>query len=101
MAFKVVYNGTFGGFSLGEEARKRLLQLGVEVGRHGWLDDDKISRHDPRLVQVVEELGPGAGCGRTAHLLIAEVKGDRYIIREYDGNEWVVEPEDINWITAH
>ena len=29
---------------------------------------------------------------------IKEIKGDRYVINEYDGCERVVEPDDINWI---
>ena len=54
-------------------------------------------RHDPELVKTVEDLGSKAS-GSHAHLNIKELKGNRYIIDEYDGNERVVEPDDINWI---
>ena len=56
-------------------------------------------RHDPELVKTVEDLGSKAN-GSHAHLNIKELKGNRYIIDEYDGNERVVEPDDINWITV-
>ena len=57
-----------------------------------------ISRHDPILVQVVEELGEKAG-GRYAELKIVEIPGNKYRIGEYDGQEWVETPESIDWET--
>ena len=57
------------------------------------------SRHDPELVKTVEDLGSKAN-GSHAHLKIKELKGNLYIIDEYDGSERVVEPDDINWITV-
>ena len=54
-------------------------------------------RHDPELVKTVEDLGSEAN-GSHAHLKIKELKGNRYVIDEYDGSERVVEPGDINWI---
>lgn len=56
-------------------------------------------RHDPELVKTVEDLGSKAN-GSYAHLKIKELKGNLYLIDEYDGNERVVEPDDINWITV-
>lgn len=56
-------------------------------------------RHDPELVKTVEDLGSKAN-GSHAHLKIKELKGNLYIIDEYDGSERVVEPDDINWITV-
>lgn len=56
-------------------------------------------RHDPELVKTVEDLGSEAN-GSHAHLKIKELKGNRYVIDEYDGSERVVEPDDINWITV-
>lgn len=54
-------------------------------------------RHDTELVKTVEDLGSEAN-GSHAHLKIKELKGNRYVIDEYDGHERVVEPGDINWI---
>jgi hypothetical protein len=56
-----------------------------------------VSRHDPILVQVVEELGDKAN-GGYARLAIAEVSGP-YRIDEYDGSETVKEPDGYDWIT--
>lgn len=61
-----------------------------------WYDRN-VSRHDPVLVQVVEELGDKAG-GNFANLQIEEVYGS-YRIDEYDGNESVMTSGDYNWIT--
>jgi hypothetical protein len=61
-----------------------------------WSGDD-VSRHDPILVQVVEELGDKAN-GSCARLAIDEVSGP-YRIDEYDGFETVKEPDGYDWIT--
>jgi hypothetical protein len=56
-----------------------------------------VDRHDPVLVQVVEELGEKAG-GNFANLQIEEVYGS-YRIDEYDGFESVETTDSYNWIT--
>jgi hypothetical protein len=61
-----------------------------------WYDRN-VDRHDPVLVQVVEELGDKAN-GRCAKLRIAEVSGP-YRIDEYDGSESVETPTSYDWIT--
>jgi len=58
--------------------------------------DGDISRHDPVLVQVVEELGDKANDG-CANLAIKEVDGP-YRITEYDGYETVETPAGCDWI---
>ena len=64
----------------------------------GYIDaEGSCPRHDPELVKTVEDLGLEAS-GSHALLKIKEIKGDRYIINEYDGRERVVEPDNINWI---
>lgn len=108
MGIKVVYNACFGGFSVSKKAALRLLEMGVtelaeqlenaktRPGIFGESFRLDLPRHDPRLVQVVEDLGEEA-CGPFADLKIAELSGNRYIIDEYDGSESVQEPDDINW----
>ena len=54
-------------------------------------------RHDPDLIAVIEEFGKAAD-SEFAEIDIQEVKGDRYIIEEYDGTEALVEPDEINWV---
>ena len=56
-----------------------------------------VDRHDPVLVQVVEELGDKAN-GEYAKLRIEEVYGS-YRIDEYDGNESVMTSGDYDWVT--
>jgi hypothetical protein len=58
---------------------------------------NNVDRHDPVLVQVVEELGDKAN-GEYAKLRIDEVDGP-YRIDEYDGNESVKTAGSYNWIT--
>lgn len=60
-----------------------------------WYDRN-VDRHDPALVQVVEELGDKAS-GEYARLRIAEVSGP-YRIDEYDGSESVETSGSYDWI---
>jgi hypothetical protein len=108
---KVVYNECYGGFSLSRKAAERLYELGVkrmeeqlldiilEKYNSYYLSNEDCSRHDPRLVQVVEELGEEAN-GVHANLEIAELNGNKYVIEDYDGFESVKEPDDIDWIVV-
>lgn len=111
MPIEVVYNDQFGGYSLSYEATKMMADLGnwealEEMERplsegesegDRYLSTDETPRHDPILVRTVRELGSEAN-GPGSSLNIKELKGNSYIIKEYDGFEEVVEPEDINWI---
>ena len=106
---KVVYNTCYGGFTLSEEGvrfmadrgNKDCIQL-IEEGRaaDGWsmYDECDTPRHDALLVIAVETLGSERASGFCAELDIHTLKGNRYVIHEYDGVETVVEPHDINWI---
>lgn len=71
------------------------IAFNEQYSKQTWCDRE-VSRHDPILVQVVEELGEKAD-GMCAKLAIAEVSGP-YRIDEYDGNETVVEPDGYDWI---
>ncbi len=109
---KVVYNACYGGFSLSNKAMDRMVELGYEglilnpeydpsyksffASIKYWGDYD-VPRHNPILVQVVEELGEKAN-GMCSELRIEEVDGP-YRIEEYDGFETVKEPLDAqDWI---
>jgi hypothetical protein len=108
---KVAYNACYGGFALSKKAAHRLLELGakemmeeidiVEDPNNTFLTSDnytcRVERHDPRLIQVIEELGSEAS-GSYAELKIKTLSGNRYIIDDYDGNERITEPQDIDWI---
>lgn len=82
---KVVYNSYFGGYGLSEKAMKLYNE---RAGRIVEYDCD-ITRHDPILVSVVEELGEEAN-DRLSELAIIDIpEGYDYIIDEYDGVEGV------------
>ena len=94
MKNKVVYNDSYGGFSLSKAARKYLAGFGISEDVH----DYDIKRHDPRLVQVVENLGIAAN-GECADLQIMDIHDEcRYHIEEYDGLETVTTPQNTAWI---
>jgi hypothetical protein len=104
MLTKVVYNVNYGSLTISDEALTRMQELGFTGdfskswranGDATWLID--CLRHDPILVQVVEELGSKAN-GFGSDLRIAQVFGP-YRIEEYDGSETVMEPSDYDWIT--
>ena len=103
MSIKVVYNNCYGGFSISQACAERMASLGNKEaqtlldsphGFYGYLTD--TPRHDLILVRVVEELGTAAS-GSSASLDVKEISGNKYIIREYDGSESVIEPENISW----
>jgi bifunctional DNA-binding transcriptional regulator/antitoxin component of YhaV-PrlF toxin-antitoxin module len=93
---KIVYNRRYGGFSLSEAAIRRYLEIkgGDEVDKYD------ISRDDPILTRVVEELGSTAN-GYAAALAIRELPaGTKYRIEEYDGIESVVTIDEHEWSVA-
>lgn len=94
----VIYNDCYGGFGLSDAAEARLSEMGMKMpSRYGEPAWDLISRHDPRLVEVVRDMGSEAN-GACACLSIEHIKGDVYRICEYDGLEQVIEPEDEEYI---
>lgn len=114
---KVVVNSCYGGFGLSEKAILRYGEIkglnlvkiqtshgegedrfssehyaidGIDDGDHYFSYHD-IERHDPILVQVVEELGDEANDWATS-LRIADVPDDaKWYIDDYDGIETVRE----------
>jgi hypothetical protein len=111
---KILLHNTYGYYWLPKEIVMRYLEL---VGLSyifdpdgGWSNekkwtvngkpfdpDDEIERHDPLLVQAVEEFEDSFG----SHLNIEEVPaGTHYMIEDYDGKEMVRIRENINWRIA-
>lgn len=96
---KIVYNTCYGGFGISQEAADEMVRRGhrgVEAAlaqqkEYGCLDDvyidDFVSRTDPVLVAVVEELGERAN-GGSARLRIEEFEDDEhFLIEDHDGKE--------------
>ena len=114
---KVVINDDYGGFSLSEKAQKAYFQRkgwtwdgghdtkvydpGTSSYQYGkchivpeigdeWFDID-VSRTDPDLIAVVQELGEEAN-GYCATLKIVDIPHDvEWIIHEHDGLEHIAE----------
>ena len=111
---KLVINQDHGGYGLSPEAIKRFAEIkGIKLyekkskytglpifytsedKEYGTLFDyDDISRNDPVLIQVVEELGDKAN-GFCASLKIIEIPdGVNWQVEEYDGREWIAEKHE-------
>lgn len=91
---KVVYNACFGGFGLSNDAVNWMREHGHHEYAYSY---PEIERHNPILVQCVEELGDDAS-GEYARLRIKEIEGNKYWIEEYDGAETVHTPENMEWV---
>lgn len=116
MSNKVVYNACYGGFGLSEKAEElyaerkgiKLFKGEKSFGSHNYYTDESLSdesfyyptycRHDPDLVDIVEELGSEVASGPCAKLRVYQLSGNRYMIEEYDGSESVTEDFDDRWI---
>ena len=73
------------------EASMQERQASNQAYSKRTLNDRDITRDDPVLVQVVEEMGRDAN-GRCAELRVVEIPDDvKWEIEEYDGKEWVAE----------
>lgn len=92
---KIAYNTNGAAFGLSRAAVQWL-------GRHGIYNKypdienlDNLPRHEPLLIQCIEELGDDASeC--YAELAIAEIESDAYYIAvDCDGYETVITPKDM------
>ena len=95
MTHKVVYNDSFGGFSLSSKAVSWLQEKGLQFDGNYHQD---IPRHDSLLVECVETLGKEAS-GLYSNLVVAEIKGNQYRISVSGGWENVIEPDVWGFIT--
>lgn len=113
---KIAYNACFGGFGLSNEAielylKKKGYKYTKLKPKYSWgscfdvtdpadFCDRDIERHDPILIDVIEELGELAN-GDCAKLAIEELDaGTQYRIDEYDGNESINTRDRYDWVTA-
>jgi hypothetical protein len=58
--------------------------------------DELVGRHDPRLIEIAEEFKFNDDDSHS--LVIEEIEGDEYEIREHDGMEWIVQPQLMEWV---
>tara|TARA_R110000751_G_C13444580_1_gene443361 strand:- start:132 stop:440 length:309 start_codon:yes stop_codon:yes gene_type:complete len=98
MTTKIIYNNSYGGFGLSDLAKAALLRAGcTEEEVYNFLYE---SRHDPRLVHVVETMGPDLVSGPCSRLCVATIPGTKYWVTEYDGMESIDTPDTVKWIDA-
>ncbi len=91
---RIVINSCYGGFSLSQEAKKRLRELKhpLTLQETEFPISHEIARDDKLLVQVLDELGSKASAGRGTKLEIIEIPDDvKWHIWEYDGWESIHE----------
>lgn len=78
-------------FDISEKGKDGTYKTANENYKKIKIDEDELDRHDPLLVQVVEELGEEAS-DKFAKLELVEIPdGTDYRIDEYDGNETIAE----------
>lgn len=88
--FEVLFNKSYGGFSLSKEATEELNKT------YGWNKTEydfnsRHPRHDPRLIMLFKEKGSKWFSGVCADIDVVEVEADGYTINDYDGMESVEE----------
>jgi hypothetical protein len=94
----VVFNNCFGGFGLSDKGRAKYAKIkGVDPAS---VRDRDIFRHDPALIQVIEEMGRKAGGSFGDPQIKYIPHGSKYRITEYDGLEQVELPDEIEWEIA-
>jgi len=73
--------------------------LWEEQHKKEW-DAYTVSRHDPVLIGLLEQYGSKEMSGDCSRLTIEEIKGTKYVVRDYDGWEQVETPDTITWTNA-
>ena len=91
---KVVYNACYGGFGLSEAAQNWMREHGHPEYAERY---PKIERHNPLLVQCVEELSDCVNI-EYSRLRVELIDGNKYWIENYDGLETVHTPENTDWV---
>ena len=86
---KIAINACYGSFGLSEKALALLKQRGLDkVDRWG----NNVSRDDPRLISVIEELGHEASrVGENVVIIEIPDGVTDWYIQDYDGYETVSE----------
>ena len=98
MSLKVAYNADYGGFRLSDEAICKYFDTYKEVygSMEGCPSEDdirygKIKRHDSILVYVIENMDPEVYNTPGSDIKIKEVRGKKYNMTYYDGEEFITE----------
>lgn len=92
---KIAYNSCFGGFNLSRSAILWLGSHGIYDKYPGIKDLNDLPRHEPLLIQCIDELGEDVNESKCNKIRIAEIDSDVYYIENYDGEETVITPKDM------
>ena len=97
--YKLVRNADYGGFYLSRKAEQWLAKRGIYNKYPEIQALYNLPRHEPLLVECVEELGTEAASEpRIAKLEVVIINSPRYYIDNYDGLETIITPEDMTEI---
>lgn len=89
-------NRCYGGFELSKQVKDLYMEATQDTpkGPNFYIDKD-VSRDDPILIQIIEQIGLDAAGGQFSKLKIIEipddVPADGWDVMDYDGVEWVAE----------
>lgn len=89
----VLYNACYGGFRLSSEAVRLINNRYSEIGKPPIKESSYITRTDPIIVDVYNQLGKDSFSGRNSLIEIEYIKKkytDFIKIDEYDGMESVI-----------
>lgn len=93
---KVAYNDCYGGFGLSKRAIQWLGSHGIYDKYPGLEDLEKLPRHEPLLIQCIEELGNAVNEIDTVNnIRVKEVYDTGYYITNHDGWERIITPSQM------
>tara|TARA_B100000131_G_scaffold65199_1_gene61609 strand:+ start:8994 stop:9344 length:351 start_codon:yes stop_codon:yes gene_type:complete len=107
---KIVINTDYGGFAISFDGAERMAELGCPVAERKLKEYDEqegdywcwhgteIHRHNPILIEVVEDIGLEAS-DTAARLEVVKINSKQYYLENCDGLESVMTPKSISWIT--
>lgn len=98
---KIVINKGFERFHLSKRAWDDLEKRGFDIQKH-LRNQEKIPRHDPKFVEMVEDLKERASTNGSKLVVveIPEALKDIYVVERSDGQEFVVCPLEM-WTLDH
>jgi hypothetical protein len=95
---EIVINTCYGGFSLSEKAGKLYCQR-INLDYEN-LEEHRLNRSDPILIEVIKELGTNANAIYAQLEIVSLPVGTKYRICEYEGSEYIETIESIRWKIA-
>jgi hypothetical protein len=95
---EIVINTCYGGFGLSEKAGKLYCER-INLDYEN-LEEHRLNRSDPILIEVIKELGTNANAIYAQLEIVSLPIGTKYRICEYEGSEYIETIESIRWKIA-